>query len=69
MWIGFQNAEYSAITDIKSVMITNKSDFKQFIKDLVSVYKIMSSDEKANMDWDRSPLYKLNLYDFAKNRM
>ena len=66
-YLGFQNAKYSSITDIKSVFITQKDVYQSFMKDLLSAHKVLAAGEKTNIDWDRSPNYKMNIYDFSKS--
>jgi hypothetical protein len=68
-YLGFQNAKYTSITDIKSVFITNKTNFQLFMKDLVSAYKFLLTNEKTSIDWDRSPLYKISIYDFNNSSL
>ena len=69
IYIGFQNSEYNYITDIKHVGITNKSDCQLFMKDLLSVYKVLDAGKRVQMDWDRSPLYVLGIYSWPLLRL
>ena len=66
VYLGFQNAKYSTITDIKSVAFFDTSNFNKFKIDLLNAYKILDKGEKVEMFWENSN-YKLNLYDFSKN--
>lgn len=63
IYCGFQNLEYSTITDIGSVFITKQDELSELIKDLKSVIDIM--DTKPNYDITRKR-YTLKLYDFSK---
>lgn len=69
VYIGFQNAKYTSITDIKSLGFSKDNIFKQFLKDLNIALEEMEKNQKVNLDWDRSPDYKLNLYDFNSNNL
>ena len=69
IYLGFQNAKYTSITDIKSIGFTKDNIFKQFLKDLNIALEEMGKNEKVNLDWDRGPDYKLNIYDFNRNSL
>lgn len=61
IFIGFQNAEYSSITDIHSIIFdTNEDslDVLQFISDLKNA--VTELQNKSNMDWNRK-IYSLSI--------
>ena len=65
--LGFQNAKYSSITDIKSiffVMATDSNDVSNFVKDLKMALGEMES--KESISWDKKK-YSLTLYDFSNS--
>ena len=66
IYLGFQNAKYKTITDIKSVAFNDTTNFNKFKTDLLNAYKLLDKGEKIEMSWDNLH-YKLNLYDFSKN--
>lgn len=67
VYIGFQNAKYTTLTDIKSLFFTQDDVLKQFIKELSTALNELEKNEKIEMLWDRSPNYKLQLYEFSKS--
>jgi hypothetical protein len=67
VYLGFQNAKYTSITDIKSIFFSKDDIFKQFLKDLKIALEELKKNEKTNLNWDRSPNYQLKIYDFSKN--
>ncbi len=64
VYMGFQNAKYSSITDIKSIAITDSTTFNEFKKDLNTAFKQMETGEKVSMRWDRKE-YGLILHDWT----
>ena len=62
----FQNAKYSSITDTKILSFYDAASIAMFIKDLKSAYKQMSSGEKIDISWNRDT-YKMNLYNFSNS--
>jgi hypothetical protein len=66
IYLGFQNAKYQTITDIKSIAFMDTTNFNKFKTDLLNAYKILEKGEKVEMSWDNL-FYKLNLYDFSKS--
>lgn len=67
VYLGFQNAKYTSITDIKSIFFSKDEIFKQFLKDLKIALEELEKNEKINLEWDKSPNYQLKIYDWSKN--
>ena len=65
VFLGFQNAKYKSITDIKSVALSDSFKLNEFIKDLKSAHKQMELNEKVSIEWKKEN-YSLILYDFTK---
>jgi len=63
VYIGFQNVEYSSITDIHSIMLTKHVDLNQFAKDLKDA--ISRAKLKKTVYWDSNSKYKIYVYDFS----
>ena len=63
VYLGFQNAKYESITDIKSIMIHSKEDLELLIKDL----KLASADmgTKTTISY-KSESFSVSVYDFSK---
>lgn len=66
VFMGFQNARYSSITDIKSIALFDIETVNEFLKDLLNAKKQMELGEKITMAWDRAH-YQLQLHDFTKD--
>lgn len=66
VFFGFQNAEYTTITDIVSIMFNAKdtSEIKEFTKCLKSAYSEMGN--KSTITWDKTK-YRIILYDFSSD--
>lgn len=62
IYLGFQNAKFTTITDIKSIGIFTKEEQTNLIKDLNAA--LLEIGNKTSMSWDRGP-YSINLYDFS----
>lgn len=62
VYLGFQNAKYSSISDIKSIMLSRQEDLKEFIKDLKIALPEINT--KQNIDWTKNN-YGLTVYDFS----
>ena len=63
IFLGFQNANYSNIIDIKSLFFKNNTVLKQFIKDLTAGLNEM--DNKAtSISWARDS-YTIDKHDFS----
>jgi hypothetical protein len=62
----FQNDKYRSITDTKVIGLYSVADVEQCTKDMINVYKQMSTGEKTNMDWAREE-YKMTLFDFSNS--
>lgn len=67
VYLGFQNAKYTSITDIKSIFFTKDEVFKKFIQDLKIALEELEKNEKIDLEWDRRPDYQLKLYSFSKD--
>jgi len=65
VYIGFQNKEYSHITDIKSVMFVDTKELSQFTSDLKKMIPEMD-EKKNNFEFKRTD-YVLSKYDFTKD--
>lgn len=63
IYMGFQNAKYSTITDIKSIILTKEEDLAELIKDLRLALPEMGT--KTTLHFDRKK-YSLAVYDFTK---
>jgi hypothetical protein len=63
IYCGFQNLEYSTITDIGSIFITRQDELSELIKDLKSTIDLMDTKPNYNITRKR---YTLKLYDFSK---
>lgn len=65
VFISYQNKEYSAITDLKSIFISESDSltFKEFIDVLKKALPEMET--KTSIGW-RKDKYEINLYDFSK---
>lgn len=61
--ITFQDANYSHIISIKSVLIPDAEVLAQFIKDLENAYPEMTAG--TDMNWTRND-YGIDVYDFNK---
>jgi len=61
VYLGFQNAEFKSVTDIKSIMFTNQNELDEFVIDLKTALPEM--DTKQNIDWDKKK-YSLAIYNF-----
>jgi hypothetical protein len=66
VWCGFQNLEYSAITDIGSVMVASQTELEEFITNLEKCLPFL--DEKSQMRIDKKG-YALIVYDFSKGQL
>ena len=67
VYLSFQNEEYSAITDIASIMFIPKLDstaLPMFITDLRAASEYRGT--KTSIRWDKT-YYAIYLYDFAPN--
>jgi hypothetical protein len=62
VYLGFKNAKYPAITDLKSVFLSTDEDTKNLIKDLKSA--LPEIETKQSIEWKKD-LYRLTLYDFS----
>lgn len=60
VWIGFQNARYSSITDIKSIYLDQSLQVSEFKNDLIASFKQQDLKEKASMTWSK-PEYEIHL--------
>lgn len=65
VYMGFQNARYSTLTDIKSIALSTTEMMEEFKKDLSGANKQMQSGEKVSMRWDRKE-YQIQLHEFTK---
>ncbi len=65
VYIGFQNIEYSSITDIHSIMLTKQVDLNQFADDLKDA--ISRAKLKKTVYWDKNKEYKIYVYDFTNS--
>jgi hypothetical protein len=64
VFCSYQNAEYSTITDIGSLLFMDKEHLDSFIVDLESAYNLMMNKSRENATYKRDR-YSLVLYDFA----
>lgn len=63
---GFQNAKYTAITDIGSFFFSDQSSLDEFIADLEKASKFLG--EKNDVTFTKKD-YTLRVYDFAKGKL
>ena len=66
LYIGYQNSEYTTITDIQSIMFLRKSEVESFIVDIKKIVDFMG--ERKDITFDRDKYY-LGLYDFDSKRL
>jgi len=66
LYMGYQNSEYTTITDIQSIMFTKKSDVESFITDIKKIVEFMGDKKEISFDRDK---YFLKLYDFDSKRL
>jgi hypothetical protein len=66
LYMGYQNSEYTTITDIQSIMFTKKSEVESFITDIKKIVEFMG--DKKEIGFDRED-YFLKLYDFDSKRL
>lgn len=53
----FQNAEFSAISDLKSIAFTEEEEFNQFVSDLKVAYDEIQKGSTANLRWERKKYF------------
>ena len=66
LYMGYQNSEYTTITDIQSIMFTKKSEVESFITDIKKIVEFMGDKKEIGFDRDD---YFLKLYDFDSKRL
>lgn len=67
IFLSFQNAKYSTITDIGNIMITDSTELNKLISDLNSAYMNMR-DRKRGLNISYKHLrYGIDIYDFTTN--
>ena len=66
LYMGYQNSEYTTITDIQSIMFTKKSEVESFITDIKKIVEYMGDKKEIGFDRDD---YFLKLYDFDSKRL
>lgn len=54
VWIFFQNARYSTISDLKFITLESDNDIANFKSDLIEAFKQQDKKEGASMSWKRS---------------
>ena len=66
VFIGFQNAKYTAITDFKAIYFNTKD--KENIVEFIDILKkaILELGNKTNLTWDKKN-YSIKVYDFTKD--
>ena len=52
LYMGYQNSEYTTITDIQSIMFTKKSDVESFITDIKKIVEFMGDKKEISFDID-----------------
>jgi hypothetical protein len=65
VFISYQNKEYTSITDLKSIYMSQRDSltFKEFI--IVLKKALPEMETKTSINW-RKEKYEINLYDFSK---
>tara|TARA_B110000046_G_scaffold12569_1_gene12422 strand:- start:481 stop:960 length:480 start_codon:yes stop_codon:yes gene_type:complete len=66
VYMGYQNSEYTHITDIQSIVFLKKSDVESFITDIKKIVEFMG--DKKDISFTRDEYY-LGLYDFDSKRL
>lgn len=62
--IHFRNAEYSVLSDYKSIFFYKKEDIKEFVDNIKTAKEEI--ENKQNISWKKE-LYAIGIYDFSKS--
>ncbi len=53
----FQNAEFSRISDLKSIFFTKEDEFNQFVSDLTAAFDEIQKGSTSNLRWERKKYF------------
>jgi hypothetical protein len=66
VFLSFQNAKYTTISDIGNITLSDSSELNQFISDLNGAYEYLMTGKKGTTIEYSHKRYSIHLYDFSR---